>query len=71
MLSILDTYQGDPNSRYLLMTQTGFIIFASDRLVLQKQQEMYRDRNTMTMVCKNTPEKLEAAKRWSSRVHFA
>lgn len=70
MLSMLDMYRGDPNSRYLLMTQTGFIIFG-DRVLLQKEQETYRNRNTMTMVCKNTPQKLEAAKRWSSRVHFA
>lgn len=70
MLSVLGTYQGDPNSKYILMTQTGFIIFG-DRQPLEKAREGYLDRGTMTMVCKNTPQKLEAAKRWSNRVHFA
>ena len=75
MLSVLGTYRGDPNSKYILITQsgmqhTGFIIFG-DRQPLEKAREGYLNRGTRAMVCKNTPKKLEEAKRWSNRVHFA
>lgn len=70
MLSVLGTYRGDPNSKYILITQAGFIFFG-DRQPLEKAREEYLNRGTMAMVCKNTPKKLEEAKKWSKRVHFA